>query len=188
MGTKDVGCKRLPAIRRAVPARRTHNRLIRGKRPFWLRWPKLGKDLPSERHMPEPVTPPFLSWIAATDCLLVPGCTMRFAFLCRGNRRRTKVEPASAKSLKKPCTVRPFFPTLARPYHGGGLLPYADSLRLTIEANAIRQLVPPEAFSAVRRQRRVTRRVLEIAVPEVMPRLGPCLAALCAMAKSNNPR
>ena len=50
------------------------------------------------------------------------------------------------------------------------MLPSADSLRLTIEANAIRQLVPPEAFSAVRRQRRVKRRVLEIAVPEVMPR------------------
>ena len=51
--------------------------------------------------MPEPVTPTFLSWIAATDCLLVPGCTMRFAFLCRGNRRRTKVESTSAKSLKE---------------------------------------------------------------------------------------
>jgi hypothetical protein len=25
-----------------------------------------------ERHMPETVTSPFLSWIAATDCLLVP--------------------------------------------------------------------------------------------------------------------
>jgi hypothetical protein len=63
-----------------------------------------------------------------------------------------------------------------------------DSLRLTIEANAIRQLVTPEAFNAVRRQRRVTRRVLEIAVPEVMPRLGPCLAAFRAVAKSNDPR
>ena len=41
-------------------------------------------------------------------------------------------------------------------------------LRLTIEeANAIRQLVPPEAFNAARRQRRVTRRVPEIAVPDV---------------------
>ena len=56
---------------------RTHaHPLILGRRPCWLRWLKLGKDLPSEKHMPETVTPvPFLSWIAATDCLLVPGCT-----------------------------------------------------------------------------------------------------------------
>ena len=40
------------------------------------------------------------------------------------------------------------------------MLPYADSLRPTIEANAIRQLVPPEAFNAVRRQRRVTEVIL----------------------------
>ena len=54
-------------------------------------------------------------------------------------------------------------------------------LRLTIEANAIRQLVPPEAFNAVRRQRRVTRRVLEIAVPEVRlqrPRVDAVLSSL----------
>ena len=54
-------------------------------------------------------------------------------------------------------------------------------LRLTIEANAMRQLVPPDAFNAVRRQRRVTRRVLEIAVPEVRlqrPRVDAVLSSL----------
>ena len=107
---------------------------------------------------------------------------MRFAFLRRGNRRRTKVESAYAKSLqKKPCTVRPLFPTLARPYHGGGLLPSADSLRLTIEANAIRQLVPPEASEEERRQRRVTCRVLDIAVPEVRLQRPRVDAVLCQL-------
>jgi hypothetical protein len=42
--------------------------LTRDRRPFWLRWPKLGKDLPSEKHMTETLTSPFLSSIAATDC------------------------------------------------------------------------------------------------------------------------
>ena len=111
---------------------------------------------------------------------------MHFSAAATDGGPRSNPPPRSLS--KKPCTVRPLFPTLARPYHGGGLLPYADSLRLTIEASAIRQLVPPEAFKAVRRQRHVTRRVLEIAVPEVMPRLGPCLAALRAVAKSNDPR
>ena len=39
----------------------------------------------------------------------------------------SSVEPAPRSLSKKPCTVRPLFPTLARPYHGGGLLPYANS-------------------------------------------------------------
>ena len=45
----------------------------------------------------------------------------------------------------------------------------------------MRQLVPPDAFNAVRRQRRVTRRVLEIAVPEVRlqrPRVDAVLSSL----------
>jgi hypothetical protein len=46
--------------------------LILGRRPFWSRWPKLGRDLLSERHMPETCTPvQFLSWIAETDVCLV---------------------------------------------------------------------------------------------------------------------
>ena len=107
---------------------------------------------------------------------------MRFAFLCRGNRRRTKVEPAPAKSLKKAVHRSAVIPD-SRPYHGSGLLPplIVTELRLTIEANAMRQLVPPDAFNAVRRQRRVTRRVLEIAVPEVRlqrPRVDAVLSSL----------
>jgi hypothetical protein len=47
--------------------------LILGKRLFWLRWPKLGKDLLSERPMPETVAiGQFLGWIAAIDYLSVP--------------------------------------------------------------------------------------------------------------------
>ena len=120
--------------------------------------------------MPEPVTPPFLSWIAATDCLLVPGCTMRFAFLCRGNRRGPRSNPPREVSQKS----RAPFGRYSRLWLA--LTTAADcsptliitELRLTIEeANAIRQLVPPEAFNAVRRQRRVTRRVPEIAVPDI---------------------
>ena len=56
-----------------------------------------------------------LSGIAATDCLLVPGRTMRFAFLCRGNRRRTKVEPAHEKSLKKAVHCSAVIPDLGSP-------------------------------------------------------------------------
>ena len=60
--------------------------------------------------------------------------------------------PAPRSLSKKRCSVRPLFPTLARPYHGSGLLPplIVTELRLTIEANAMRQLVPPDAFNAVR--------------------------------------
>ena len=67
------------------------------QKTFWLRWPKLGKDLPSEKHMPETVTPvPFLSWIAATDCLLVPGCT---ELLRQRNANRT-YRPTSHKQRR----------------------------------------------------------------------------------------
>jgi hypothetical protein len=49
--------------------------LTLGKRLFWSRWRKLGKELLSERPMPETTTRQFPSWIAAIDCLLVPGCS-----------------------------------------------------------------------------------------------------------------
>jgi hypothetical protein len=115
---------------------------------------------------------------------------MRFAFLRRGNRRRTKVESAYAKSLKK---SRAPFGRYSRLWLA--LTAAADcsltlivtELRLRIEANAIRQLVPPEASEEERRQRRVTCRVLDIAVPEVRLQRPRVDAVLCQLESAGMP-
>ena len=115
---------------------------------------------------------------------------MRFAFLRRGNRRRTKVETAYAKSLKK---SRAPFGRYSRLWLA--LTAAADcsltlivtELRLRIEANAIRQLVPPEASKEERRQRRVTCRVLDIAVPEVRLQRPRVDAVLCQLEAAGMP-